>query len=68
MLESTPVPPKTIRLMCPNLTCRRVLSVPEEARGRSVRCRGCGSTIRVPAKPDPRAGKRADSAPADPAG
>ncbi len=39
---------KTIRIMCPNLMCRRVLSVPGEARGRTVRCRGCGSSIRIP--------------------
>ncbi|RMH27711.1 MAG: hypothetical protein D6693_04925 [Planctomycetota bacterium] len=55
----------SVRIMCPNLTCRRVLSVPEEARGRSVRCRGCGSTIRVPAKPSQPSEKPAGGAPAD---
>ena len=37
-----------IRLMCPNLKCKSVLSVPKEARGRLIRCRNCGSTIQVP--------------------
>jgi len=36
--------------MCPNLSCRRVLAVPENARGKTVRCRGCGTNIRIPAK------------------
>lgn len=40
-----------IRLMCPNLKCKSVLSVPREARGRLIRCRSCGSTIQVPQKP-----------------
>lgn len=39
-----------IRLMCPNLKCKSVLSVPKEARGRLIRCRNCGSTIQVPQK------------------
>lgn len=39
---------QTIRIMCPKLTCRRVLAVPTSARGRTVRCRGCGSTVRIP--------------------
>jgi len=34
--------------MCPTLTCRRVLSVPTTARGKTVRCRNCGTNIRVP--------------------
>ncbi len=37
-----------IQIMCPKLTCRRILAVPNAARGKMVRCRGCGSTIRVP--------------------
>lgn len=40
-----------IRIMCPKLTCRRILAVPTEARGQTVRCRGCGTTIKIPAKP-----------------
>lgn len=41
----------SIRIMCPNISCRRVLAVPENARGKTVRCRGCGTNIRIPAKP-----------------
>jgi len=37
-----------LRMMCPNLTCRKVLSVPEVARGKTVRCKQCGTNIRVP--------------------
>jgi hypothetical protein len=36
--------------MCPNLTCRRILAVPTTSRGKNVRCKGCGATIRVPEK------------------
>ncbi|MCC6426694.1 MAG: hypothetical protein IT435_07720 [Phycisphaerales bacterium] len=44
--------PQTVKIMCPKLTCRKVLSVPDTARGRTVRCRGCGTAIKVPsAKP-----------------
>ena len=38
----------SIRIMCPNLTCRKVLGVPKIARGKSVRCKGCGTLIKVP--------------------
>lgn len=34
--------------MCPNLACRKVLAVPGTARGKTVRCRNCGTNIRVP--------------------
>ncbi len=37
-----------IRIMCPNLACKRVLAVPAHARGKLVRCRTCGTTIRIP--------------------
>jgi len=40
----------SIRMMCPNLTCRKVLAVPNTARGKTVRCRNCGTNIRVPAE------------------
>jgi len=36
-------------MMCPNLRCRAVLGVPSTARGRTVRCRNCGCSIRIPA-------------------
>ncbi|GIW74723.1 MAG: hypothetical protein KatS3mg103_1245 [Phycisphaerales bacterium] len=38
----------SVRIMCPNLTCRKVLAVPSSARGKTVRCRVCGTAIRVP--------------------
>ncbi len=41
---------KPVRLMCPNLVCRTVLAVPQSARGKTVRCRACGTNIRVPSE------------------
>ena len=41
--------PNVIRIMCPNLGCQRVLAVPDHARGKLVRCRSCGTNIRIPA-------------------
>lgn len=48
---------KLVRIMCPNLTCRKVLAVPEVARGKTVRCKGCATNIRVP---EARVNKPAD--------
>jgi hypothetical protein len=42
---------ETIRIMCPNLLCRKVLGVPTSARGKTVRCKGCSTAIRIPDKP-----------------
>ena len=39
---------RVIRIMCPNLLCLSVLSVPERARGKLVRCGSCGVDIRIP--------------------
>lgn len=39
-----------IRIMCPALSCRRILAVPVSSRGKNVRCRNCGAMIRVPEK------------------
>lgn len=39
-----------LRIMCPSLSCRRVLAVPVSSRGKNVRCKSCGATIRVPDK------------------
>ncbi len=41
-------PPPSIRIMCPNLVCKAVLAVPSIARGKMVRCKSCGTCIRVP--------------------
>lgn len=38
-----------VRMMCPNLKCRRVLGVPSTARGKNVRCGTCGTQVHVPA-------------------
>jgi hypothetical protein len=47
------------QLICPNLRCRKILSVPEEVRGKLVKCQYCQTMFRVPES------KRADgSAPA----
>jgi len=37
-----------VRIMCPNLNCRKVLAVPANCRGKTVRCRSCTTNIRVP--------------------
>lgn len=50
-----------IRIMCPNLRCRAILAVPNEARGRLVRCKNCGSNIRIPTKPADAKGQPADN-------
>ncbi|MBX3353124.1 MAG: hypothetical protein KF684_09325 [Phycisphaeraceae bacterium] len=59
------MPSDVIRIMCPKLTCRKVLAVPVTARGRTVRCRSCGATLRVPTKQDEAAlnAKNAPNAP-----
>lgn len=41
----------SIRMICPNLRCRAILSVPPAARGKTVRCRQCGMRIQVPSGP-----------------
>lgn len=56
------MPESVIRVMCPNLRCRTILAVPGEARGRLVRCRGCGTNIKVPPKQE--APKVEEAAPA----
>jgi hypothetical protein len=46
---------KSVRIMCPALNCRTVLAVPESARGKTVRCKACGSAVQIPqasARPD----------------
>ena len=40
----------TLRIMCPALSCRKILAVPADSRGKHVRCKNCGATIRVPEK------------------
>ncbi len=54
--------PETIRIMCPNLTCRKILAVPVSARGKTVRCKGCQTNIRVPESKEEGAADGAKSA------
>jgi hypothetical protein len=60
-----------LRIKCPNLTCRKILAVPANSRGKNVRCKNCGATIRVPerlaAAPNPAPGAAKADAPAQPA-
>jgi LSD1 subclass zinc finger protein len=37
-----------IKMMCPNLRCRKLLSVPAQLRGKNVRCANCGAYVKVP--------------------
>jgi hypothetical protein len=37
-----------VQLLCPNLKCRKILSVPDEVRGKLVKCQYCHTMIRVP--------------------
>lgn len=45
------MPPDVIRVICPSLKCRAILSVPYKTRGQDVRCCVCGMRIRVPGTP-----------------
>jgi hypothetical protein len=36
------------QLICPNLRCRKILSVPDEVRGKLVKCQHCTTMFRVP--------------------
>ena len=44
-----------VQLICPNLRCRKFLSVPDEVRGKQVKCHHCSTAFRVPEarKPEP---------------
>lgn len=37
-----------VQMLCPNLRCRKVLSVPEEVRGKVVKCQHCDTLFKVP--------------------
>lgn len=38
----------SITIICPKLTCRAVLRVPDNVRGKRVRCSECGLAFLVP--------------------
>lgn len=40
-----------VQMLCPNLRCRRILSVPEQVRGKLVQCHHCSTLFRVPNQP-----------------
>ena len=37
-----------ITILCPNLRCRTVLTVPDGVRGKKVRCGQCGTAFLIP--------------------
>ena len=39
---------QVIRIMCPNVICRKIMSVPIGARGKIVQCPSCRKRIRIP--------------------
>ena len=43
----------SVTIVCTNLKCRAVLSVPDSARGKKVRCSRCGQALVIPAKHNP---------------
>jgi hypothetical protein len=36
------------QLICPNLRCRKILAVPDDVRGKLVKCQHCQTMFRVP--------------------
>jgi hypothetical protein len=42
-------PNMPVQLLCPNLKCRKILAVPDEVRGKLVKCQYCQTMLRVPA-------------------
>lgn len=58
------MPEETVRIMCPNLTCRKVLAVPSNTRGKTVRCKTCGTNLRVPPARESNGQQQKPSAPA----
>lgn len=38
----------SVQLICPNLRCRKFLSVPDDVRGKLVKCQHCQQMFRVP--------------------
>jgi len=40
-----------VQMICPNLLCRKFLSVPDSVRGKLVKCKHCQTMFRVPESP-----------------
>lgn len=53
------------QLICPNLRCRKILKVPDEVRGKIVRCHYCQTMLRVPTAPRADAGPETGTGEAD---
>lgn len=51
-----------VQLICPNLRCRKFLSVPDEVRGKLVKCQHCQTAFRVPVPPAPKRPESASAA------
>jgi hypothetical protein len=65
-MAKAPLPkdPNVIRIMCPKIGCQRILAVPASARGKLVRCKGCGSNIRIPLPKEAAPGSKPSAPPA----
>jgi LSD1 subclass zinc finger protein len=37
-----------VQMICPSLKCRKILSVPDDVRGKLVKCQHCQTMFRVP--------------------
>ncbi|HEV8608200.1 MAG TPA: hypothetical protein VGQ99_22885 [Tepidisphaeraceae bacterium] len=46
-----------VQLICPNLKCRKLLVVPDEVRGKMVKCQHCQIQFRVPESKTPTPAK-----------
>lgn len=51
-----------VTIMCPNLRCRKILIVPNTARGTRVRCAYCSTVLMVPMAKPPNFGRRQEAA------
>jgi hypothetical protein len=45
----------SVQLICPNLKCRKFLTVPDDVRGKLVKCQQCQTNFRVPESRSPAA-------------
>jgi hypothetical protein len=48
MMPGPQASPTTITIICPRLSCRAVLRVPANVRGKRVRCGECGTAFLIP--------------------
>ena len=63
--EPEQVPVMAVTLFCPNLKCRSILQVPDNTRGKKVKCGQCGTAFFVPAKKAPVRTSAADQSQPD---